>query len=159
MANPINPNDPYRLDPTSEGLQTPGDPARLDTDLQADPELAEGPANGSRVAVFALGIAVVLGAVFYGLNSGSNAPDATKTATQSAPVDGAKTRPPAPTNNIADSQSSKPAVPPGVRDVTPGSSQNTQPGMTTGAAPARPQAPQSAPTGTEVDRAKGGTNN
>ncbi len=43
--------------------------ARLDNELQADPELAEGPASGGKVAMFAIAIAVVLGAVFYGLNN------------------------------------------------------------------------------------------
>ena len=39
--------------------------------MQADPELAEGPASGAKVAMFAVAIAVVLGAVFYGLNNTS----------------------------------------------------------------------------------------
>ena len=41
----------------------------LDNELQADPELAEGPASGGKVAMFAIAIAVVLGALFYGLNN------------------------------------------------------------------------------------------
>ena len=63
----------------------------------------------------------MLGAVFYGLNNtsmtnqASNAP-ATQTAQQ------------APSTN--------PAAPPAVRDVTPRN--NTEPGVTTGAAPSRP---------------------
>ncbi len=152
MANPLNPNDPYRPLPDDD-VRTP---ARLDSELQPDPELAEGPANGGRVAIFALGIAVLLGVVFYGLNNGNmNPADSSKTATQSAPVtqDTAQ-KAPAPTNNIADSNT-KPPVAPGVRDVTPGNT-NSQPGMTTGAAPARPQQPQFAPTGTET---KGGAAN
>ena len=43
--------------------------ARLDNELQADPELAEGPASGGKIAMFAVAIALVLGAVFYGLNN------------------------------------------------------------------------------------------
>jgi hypothetical protein len=43
--------------------------ASLDNEMQADPELAEGPASGGRVAMFALAIALVLGSVFYGLNN------------------------------------------------------------------------------------------
>lgn len=151
MANIPNPNDPYRPNPVDEDIRNP---ARFDTELQADPELTEGPANGSRIAVYALGIAVVLGAVFYGLNNTSMNPgEATKTASQSSPMtqDGTP-KAPAPTNNIADSNS-KPPVPPNVRDVTPN---NTQPGVTTGAAPMRSQGPQSAPTGTESDSSKGG---
>ena len=63
---PTDPNDPYRADPTDEKFAARH---RLDNELQADPELAEGPASGTRIAMFALAIAVVLGAVFYGLNS------------------------------------------------------------------------------------------
>jgi hypothetical protein len=37
-----------------------------------------------------------------------------------------------------------------MRDVTP--RPNSQPGMTTGAAPSRPTPPQAAPKGTEIDR-------
>ena len=150
MANIPNPNDPYRPNPADDIRN----PARLDNELQADPELAEGPASGSRMAIYALGIVVLLGAVFYGLNNTSMNPgDATKTASQSAPATQDNTpKAPAPTNNVADSYS-KPPVAPGVRDVTP---TNNQPGVTTGAAPARPQTPQSAPTGTEIDSSKGG---
>ena len=39
---------------------------------------------------------------------------------------------------------------PGMRDVTP--RPNSQPGMTTGAAPSRPTPPQAAPKDTEIDR-------
>ena len=46
----------------------------LDNELQADPELAEGPASGTKIAMFAVAIAVVLGAVFYGLNNTSVQP-------------------------------------------------------------------------------------
>jgi len=152
MANIPNPNDPYRPNPADDDLRHP---TRRDKEWQADPELAERPGSGGRMAVYALGIVVLLGAVFYGLNNTSMAPsDATKTASQSAPTtqDRAPTAQ-TPTNNMADSNS-KPPVAPGVRDVTP--TNNSQPGVTTGAAPARPQAPQSAPTGTEMDSSKGG---
>jgi hypothetical protein len=153
MADPINPNDPFTPTPTNDPATSyRGGPARLDNDLQADPELAEGPASGGRIAVFAVGIVVVLGAVFYGLNNTATTPDATKTAT-SAPASTA-----APANNVADSGSSKPAVPPGVRDVTPSGGTNTQQGMTTGSAPSRPQPLANAPTGTEVDQSKTGAN-
>jgi len=66
MANERIPNDPYR--PTLAGDNLRGDdlrsPARLDNELQADPELAEGPASGGRVAMYAIAIAVVLGVLF-----------------------------------------------------------------------------------------------
>lgn len=150
MANTPNPNDLYRPNPADDIRN----PVRLDNELQADPELAEGPASGSRVAIYALGVIVLLGAVFYGLNSTSMNPgDATKSAFQSTPATQSSTpKAPAPTNNVADSYS-KPPVAPGVRDVTP---TNNRSDVTTGAAPARPQAPQSAPTGTEIDGSKGG---
>jgi hypothetical protein len=130
MAYERNPNDPYRpnVDLADEELQR----MRLNRELQADPVLAEGPASGGKVAMFAIAIAVVLGAVFYGLNNSSMNPAGTGQTT-------------------AQTQTAPAAAPTGMRDVTPRS--NTEPGMTTGAAPARPQQPASgAPTGQEIDR-------
>jgi cell division protein FtsN len=138
MANERNPNDPYR---------SPDDPyraeredelrraQRLDNEVQIDPELAEGPANGGKIAMFAIAVAVILGAVFYGLNNST--------------INQAGT---APTSSTAqNTPASPPAAPPGMRDVTPRT--NTAPGVTTGAAPARPQTPpSSAPTGTDLNR-------
>src|SRR5580693_6782776 len=75
MADPRNLNeprrsyiadDPYRTDLADDDIRNA---ARLDDELQPDPELAEGPASGGRVAMFAVAIAVVFGAVFYGLNN------------------------------------------------------------------------------------------
>jgi hypothetical protein len=117
MAYERNPDDPYRPNLADEPYRRA---ARLDNELQPDPELAEGPASGGKVAMFAIAIAVVLGVVFYGLNNSSINQAGTSTAQNSA-------------------QSSPPAAPPGMRDVTPRA--NTNPGMTTGAAPARPQTP------------------
>jgi hypothetical protein len=151
MANFTNPNDPQR--PSQEGLD-PRSPERLDSELQADPELQEGRASGGRVLAYGAAVLVVLGVVFYGLNSGSMNPnEATKTASQSTPTtQDSAPKAPAPTNNIADSNT-KPPVAPGVRDVTP---TKDNPGVTTGSAPARSQGTQSGPTGTEVDSSKGG---
>jgi hypothetical protein len=145
MANERIPNDPYRPpgDPyrstlTDDDLR---DPARFDNELQPDPELAEGPASGSRIAVFAVGIAVVLGAVFYGLNNSAiNQAGTTPTAATAPPAQTAQTA--APTTAPA---------PAGMRDVTPHA--NTEPGVTTGAAPARPTPPAAAPTGQDANRA------
>jgi hypothetical protein len=134
MAYERNPNDPYRPELADDELRRT---ERLDRELQADPELGEGPASGGKVAMFAIAIAVVLGAVFYGLNNSSMNPAGTG-STATAPA----------TQNTA--QSNPPAAPPGMRDVTPRS--NAEPGVTTGAAPARPQQPANAPTGAEVDR-------
>jgi hypothetical protein len=121
MANERNPDDPYRSNLADDEYRRA---ARLDNELQPDPELAEGPASGSKVAMFAIAIAVVLGAVFYGLNNSSINQAGTSTTAQNT------------------SQTSPPSAPAGMRDVTPRS--NTDQGMTTGAAPARPQAPPSA---------------
>jgi hypothetical protein len=129
MAYPRNPNDPYRPELADDEIRRT---ERMDRELQADPELSEGPASGGKVAMFAVAIALVLGAVFYGLNNTSMNPAGTGT-TATAPVAQSTAQ-----NN------------PAVRDVTPRN--NTEPGMTTGAAPAQPQQPpKSAPTGTEVD--------
>jgi hypothetical protein len=129
MAMQRNPNDPYRENLADDPYRTlPGDQlrrqAQLDNELQPDPELAEGPASGGKVAMFALAIAVVLGAVFYGLNNSS--------------INQAGTSPT--TSTAQNAPSSPPPAPPGMRDVTPRAN-NMEPGTTTGAAPARPQAP------------------
>jgi hypothetical protein len=130
MANDPNPNDPYRSNLADEPYRRA---ARLDNELQVDPELAEGPASGGRIAMFAIAIAVVLGAVFYGLNNSSINQAGTSSTAQNT------------------TQSSPPAAPPGMRDVTPRA--NTDQGMTTGAAPAHPQAPpSSAPAGPDINR-------
>ena len=129
MANERIPDDPYRTGLSDDNFSRQ---QRFESDMQADPELQEGPASSSKIALFAVGIAIVLGAVFYGLNNTS--------------VKEAQTNPPAQT-----AQRTSPQAPSGMRDVTPGP--NSQPGMTTGAAPSHPTAPQAAPQGTEIDRA------
>lgn len=118
MADDRFPNDPYRPNlADDEYLRA----ARRDSDLQADPELGEGPASSGRIALFAVAVALVLGAVFYGLNNtgtgnqASNTP-ASQTAQQTQPAN--------------------PAAPPSMRDVTPRN--NAAPGVTTGAAPSKP---------------------
>ncbi len=127
------PNDPFRGDMTEDEIRHQARLNSLDNELQPDPELAEGPASGAKVAMFAIAIAVVLGAVFYGLNNTT--------------VNQAGTTPPSQT---AQTQPANPAAPPGMRDVTP--KPNSEPGMTTGAATNRPTPPQSNPTGSEIDR-------
>jgi type IV secretory pathway VirB10-like protein len=123
MAYERNPNDPYQRDLADNDARRA---ARVDNELQPDLELAEGPASGGRIAVFAVAVAVILGVVFYGLNNSSTE---TSTASQT------------PTQSTAQNNAAKPPVAPGVRDVTP----NAQPGVTTGAAPARPAQPAPAP--------------
>ena len=128
MAYQPNPNDPYRAGLSEEEMRHQARLNRLDNELQADPELAEGPASGAKVAMFALAIAVVLGAVFYGLNNTS--------------VNNAGTTPPSQT--AQQTQPANPAAPPGMRDVTPRN--NTEPGTTTGAAPTRPSTTSPSPS-------------
>jgi hypothetical protein len=125
--NPNTPYDPDRLnDPTRAdiGANDGRSPAEFDNELQVDPELAEGPASNARIALFALGVAIVLGAVFYGLNHSSMQQASTS---------------PAPANSQNTASTSPPAAPPGMRDVTPRA--NSQPRTTTGAAPANGNAP------------------
>jgi hypothetical protein len=133
MAYQPNPNDPYGTNLSDDEIRRQARLNSLDNELQPDPELAEGPVSGAKIAMFAIAIAVVLGAVFYGLNNTT--------------INQAGTTPPSQT---AQTQPANPAAPPGMRDVTPRA--NSQPGMTTGAASNRPTAPQSNPTGQEVDR-------
>ena len=117
-----NPDDPYRANLTDEEIRRQARFDSLDNELQPDPELREGPASSTKIAMFAVAVAVVLGALFYGLNNTSVHEAGTTPSTQTAQT-----------------QPVNPAAPPGMRDVTPKS--NTQPGMTTGAAPAQPAAP------------------
>ena len=137
MANRPNPDDPYRAGLSEEEMRHQARLNNIDNELQADPELAEGPASGAKIAMFAIAIAAVLGAVFYGLNNTT--------------VNQAGTTPPSQT--AQQTQPANPAAPPGMRDVTPRT--NTEPGTTTGAATTnRPTPPSANPTGTEVDRSK-----
>jgi hypothetical protein len=151
MTNERIPEDPYRSTFARDELRNP---AALDNELQPDPELAEGPASGSRVAMFAVGVAVVLGAVFYGLNNSSVEKAGTSpTAQNASPVTPAQNPAPPPQSTAQNSAQPAPtAAPPGMRDVTPRA--NTDAGVTTGAAPARPATPPStAPTGQDASRA------
>ncbi|MBR1145680.1 hypothetical protein [Bradyrhizobium sp. AUGA SZCCT0431] len=117
-----NPNDPYRANLSDDEIRRQARMNSLDNEIQADPQLAEAPASGTKIAMFAIAIAVVMGALFYGLNN-TNVNEAGTT----------------PSSQTAQTQPANPAAPPGMRDVTPKS--NNQPGTTTGAAPPRPAAP------------------
>lgn len=117
MADDRFPNDPYRPNLADDEYRSA---ARRDAELQADPELGEGPASSGKVAMFAVAIALVLGAVFYGLNNTTTGNQASNT----------------PTSQTAQTTPANPAAPPGMRDVTPRN--NTEPGTTTGAAPSKP---------------------
>jgi hypothetical protein len=129
MANERIPNDPYRADDLTRPDFDPDAPyrrKRLDNEeLQADPELVEGRASSARIAIFALAIAIILGAVFYGLNNSSVHQNGTSTAQKSPPATAQNTSPP--------------AAPPS----TTGS--NKGPASTTGAAPPQPAPASPAP--------------
>jgi hypothetical protein len=125
MADDRFPNDPYRPNLTDDEYLRMA--RRQDANLQADPELAEGPASSGKVALFAVAVALVLGAVFYGLNN-------TSTGNQASNP---------PMSQTAQTTPANPAAPPGMRDVTPRN--NTEPGVTTGAAPSKPAAPVDTP--------------
>jgi zona occludens toxin (predicted ATPase) len=115
MAKEPIPNDPYRSGLSDDDFSRQ---ARLDDGLRFDPEAPQ-PISAPKVTLFAVAIALVLGAVFYGLNNTS--------------VHQAETAPPAQT-----AQSHPQTAPPGIRP-------NTNPGVTTGqapsSAPVRPATP------------------
>jgi len=138
MTNERIPGDPYQpgLDRQTLGDEYRNRPQRFDEDLQIDPELGEGSAGGGKIALFAICIALVLGAVFYGLNNSS--------------INQASTAPPAQT---AQTQPATPQAPPGMRDLTP--KPNSEPGVTTGAAANRPTPPAASPTDPDADRSAG----
>jgi hypothetical protein len=124
MAFVPNRDDPFLPSP-SPSIEEMRRRERMEGEFQADPELAEGPASRTRVALYAVAILAVLGALFYGLNAANNSSQtAGNTPTTAAP------------SNMA--QSSPSAQPP-ARNVTPGP--NSSPGVTTGQAPSTPSAP------------------
>jgi hypothetical protein len=127
MANERKSPDPHERDLADNNVQQA---TRFDDKPQFDPLLAENPTRGGRIAMYGVAIAILLGALFYGLSTtGSN--QTSSTPSQSASPSTAQ-------NNAA-----KPPVGPGIRDVTPS---NTQQGLTTGAAPpnsTQPANPQS----------------
>ena len=127
MASERKPNAPFDPDHRDNPAQNyiAESPAQLDQDLQIDPELGEGPASSTRIALLTIGIAIVLGAVFYGLNNSSLHQQNAATAP-----------PPATAQNSA--STSLPTPPPGMHDLTPrgNNAANNAPGTTTGSAPA-----------------------
>jgi len=114
MANERFPDDPYRSNLSDDDFRRQ---ARLDNELQPDLELGEGPASGAKVAMFAVAIALVLGAIFYGLNNTTINQAGTSSTAQNS------------------SQTSPPAAP----------RANTDQGMTTGVAPTRMNRPANPP--------------
>jgi hypothetical protein len=151
MAQEPHPDDPYRVrNPSRPYLDDDlRREAGLDRDLQADAELAEGPAGGSKIALFALALALVLGAAFYGMNNSSlHRSDSSSTAQNTAPATAPNTMPrtaqgTAPATAQGAAPTAPPAAAPGMHDVTPRA--NTGPGMTTGAAPSQTPPPPDSP--------------
>jgi hypothetical protein len=81
------------------GTSAPGGPppTREGHEIVDTSDYDEGPPSGGKVAMFALAIAVVLGAVFYGLNNSSMnqpvaSPAAQKPAAVAAPADATKSK-------------------------------------------------------------------
>lgn len=131
MANEQNSPDPYQRGIAGNDMQQA---KRVDDKLEADPALVDSPVRSGRIVLYAIAIAVVLGALFYGFNNSTGPTETSSTASKST------------SSSTALNNNSKPPVAPGVRDVTP----NAQRGVTTGAAPAEstPATPQSGNTAT-----------
>jgi len=127
MAIERNPNDPYSAATNDELLRRRSE--QFDSDLQADPELAEGPAGGGRIALFAIALVAILGVVFYGLNNSSTSPETTPTA-QTTPVSppptGTAQAPRAPSGQTTGSsmRPAEPAPPPAANNPASAAPQN-----------------------------------
>lgn len=116
------PTDPNRAPLSEDEITRQARMGSPDNEFRTDPMLVDRGPSGTKIAIFAVAVALVLGALFYGLNNTS--------------VNQAGTEPNART---VQTQPANPAAPSGMRDVTPKA--NSAPGTTTGAAPARPAAP------------------
>ncbi|MES2751279.1 MAG: hypothetical protein V4661_07900 [Pseudomonadota bacterium] len=125
----IERNDPYQPNPSNDELLRRR-AAQFDNELQADPELAEGPASGGRIAMFAIALVAILGVVFYGLNSSNmTSPEATPTAqtSPSAPAPNSTaqtTRPPAGQTTGSAMRPAQPTSPPATNNPSPSIPQN-----------------------------------
>ena len=142
----IKKNDPYGSNTTNDDLLRRRT-ARLDDELQPDPELAEGPAGGGRIALFAIAIVAILGVVFYGLNNPSIAPTSTAQTTTTVPA-----TPPAgqTTGSATSTQTSPPpaSTPPSVTQPgnnVPSDTNSGSLGMTPAPSPSNGSATQSGP--------------
>lgn len=81
---PRIPSDPYDPDRPVMSEYDADREARLEREGQIDPELTEGPASTSRFVLYAVAAALILGAVFYGLNNSSIHEASTAPPTQTA---------------------------------------------------------------------------
>ncbi len=111
MAYRPNPNDPFITPPPADDFTRGADPL-----LPSDRLDNSGPVSGTRVALYAVAVLALVGALFYGMSTATN-------DTASNPPAGSMAQRPA-------------TAPPPVRDVTPRN--NTDSGVTTGAAPSQP---------------------
>lgn len=119
---PNDPNDPFITQRPADAPLPIADPVLEPNRIEED-----GSISGTRIALYAVAVLAIVGALFYGMSATNN-----NTASNSN----------APANSMAE----RPATPPpAVRDVTPRN--NTEPGMTTGSAPAQTPAPAN-PAGT-----------
>ncbi|RJF70850.1 hypothetical protein [Rhodopseudomonas palustris] len=135
QANLQDPNDPTGAEPRNA--------SRFDSDLQIDPELREGRIGTGRIVAFAAAIALLFGAVFYGMNSTAVDP-------KTAPV--ATTVPDTPLSPAAQEAQAKQGTP---AASDPGPRVNGQAGVTTGSAPSpatTASPPSSQPSGSEIHR-------
>jgi hypothetical protein len=117
MAFERNPDDPSRPMPGSdERLRSA---SQFDSELQPDPELAEGRAGGGRIALFAIAIVAILGVVFYGLNNGSMTSPEGQSSAQTT------TAPPAGQTTGSATTAPRPAAPPAANNPAPVAPQNS----------------------------------
>ena len=125
MPKDYIPNDPTR--PGFGDSDLDREP-RFNDPLRFDPESAGTSNDGAKIGLVAIALALLMGAVFYGV-SRSNVNEAANTP---------------PSQTAQNQPGALPPAPPGMRDVTP-RRPNADPGMTTGAAPSQPAQPQTAP--------------
>ena len=114
MAYIPNRDDPF-MPPPAPSADEMRRQARLDSELQ-DADFRDAPVSSGRVALYAIAILAVLGALFYGLNVANNTSQTASGPTASPPSTMAQTNPAAPRPN-------------------------SSPGVTTGAAPTTPATP------------------
>lgn len=117
MAFERNPDDPSRPMPGSDERLRGA--SQFDSDLQADPELAEGRSSGGRIALFAIAIVAILGVVFYGLNNASMTSPEGQSSAQTT------TAPPAGQTTGSATSTPRPAAPPAANNPAPAAPQNS----------------------------------
>lgn len=117
MAFERNPDDPSRPMPGSD--ERLRGVSQFDSDLQPDPELAEGRASGGRIALFAIAIVAILGVVFYGLNNASMTSPEGQSSAQTT------TAPPAGQTTGSATTAPRPASPPAANNPAPAAPQNS----------------------------------